>query len=303
MSSGNSAKAPTSETSTARPSPNARKQAAGGFAHRGIAQVQHDVAGRDVAGEILDGREAEHAYVRREIQRTDQGIDREVGMLLARKNHLGARLDPRQPAERAQGFGNALVRLEVPEDADQRSALVQAQAVAEGKAVHLRNPGAMRDERDGSREARRPHLAPHEFAVYNQGFRRFEQTPGHGEAFVVGPYIARLHAPRVRQSGRAAVVFGLATIALPVVAPDGQVRDQVVQVGFMHDHHAGMNQRRFINKIVMGIVANLVEREVEIPRAKLAPGLSARFDLDQTSERRKQCLRVIRYSAAGWRQG
>ena len=73
-------------------------------------------------------------------------------------------------------------------------------------------------------------------------------------------------APAVSQSCSAvgtAVEFHLAQIGVPIAALDGDVGDQVMQVGFVHHHHAGMFQRHLVAEIVIGIVADLVERDVE----------------------------------------
>ena len=58
-------------------------------------------------------------------------------MRLAHQNHLGVGRQAHQAAERAQRFGDALVRLQKSEDADQRRGLVQPQLVAVAVAVGL----------------------------------------------------------------------------------------------------------------------------------------------------------------------
>ena len=121
------------------------QQRAGAFADRRKAQVEHDIARAQVAHEILDGCEAEHAHVGRETHAADHRLDREFGMRLAHQDHLDVRHQAQQAAEGAQRFGDALVRLQVAEDADQRSRLVQSEFVAEAVAVGLRNPRAVRE--------------------------------------------------------------------------------------------------------------------------------------------------------------
>ena len=54
------------------------QQRAGALAHGGIAQVEHDVAGAQVADEILDRREAEHAHAGREAHGADHRLHREL---------------------------------------------------------------------------------------------------------------------------------------------------------------------------------------------------------------------------------
>ena len=64
-SSGNSAKRPDLGNHHRLAQPQRAQQRAGTFADRGVAQIEHDVAGAQVAHEILDGREAQHAHVGR----------------------------------------------------------------------------------------------------------------------------------------------------------------------------------------------------------------------------------------------
>ena len=64
-----------------------------------------------------------------------------------------------------------------------------------------------------------------------------------------------------------------------------------------------MLQRRLIDEIVMRVVADLVEREIEIRRAKIARGLVESFDMNQTAEGPRQRLRIIRNARGGRRQG
>ena len=47
----------------------------------------------------------------------------------------------------------------------------------------------------------------------------------------------------------------------------------------MHHHHARVLERRLVDKIVMRIVADLVEREIEVLRVKLTSGLVESFDM------------------------
>ena len=121
------------------------QQRARTFAHRGKAQVEHDIAGAQVADKVLDGREAQHAHVGRKPHGADHRFHRKLRVRLAHQNHLDVRHQAQQAAERAQGFGDALVGLEESEDAHQRRRLIQPQLVAEAVAVGLRNPGAVRN--------------------------------------------------------------------------------------------------------------------------------------------------------------
>ena len=51
-------------------------------------------------------------------------------------------------------------------------------------------------------------------------------------------------------------------IGVPVAAPDREVGDEMVQIGFVHDHDAGVAQRRFVNEAVPGVVADVIKRDV-----------------------------------------
>jgi hypothetical protein len=93
---------------------------AGVFADGGITQVQDNVTGRHVTDELFDGAEAQDPHMGRKAEGLDQRFEREFRMRLAHQNHLHSGLDAHQPAERAQRFGDALVRLEKSENADQR---------------------------------------------------------------------------------------------------------------------------------------------------------------------------------------
>ena len=62
--------------------------------------------------------------------------------------------------QRPQGLGNALIRLQISECANQRRALVESQQIPCGLAVRLRNPGPVRDRCDRPREPLQTRLAP-----------------------------------------------------------------------------------------------------------------------------------------------
>ena len=61
-----------------------------------------------------------------------------------------------------------------------------------------------------------------------------------------------------------AVVFAFGDIGVPIVAADGEIGNQVVQVGFVHHHDTGIFQRGFVDEIVMRIVPDLVDGDVEL---------------------------------------
>ena len=95
------------------------------------------------------------------------------------------------------------------EDPDQRGRLVDSEAFAAAIAVCFRNPGAVRDLRDGKREPCIAHLPFQESTVDNDGLRLLQQPLVHGEAVVVGSNFESLHALRIAESLGPAVIFRL----------------------------------------------------------------------------------------------
>ena len=124
------------------------------LANRGIAEIEDDIAGGEIADKLVDRAEAEHSDVRAEIQRSDQGLQLQFGMRLAHQYHLGRRMDTHQPAERTQRFRDALVGFQKPEDADERRGHVDSQALAKFGTAGVGNPSAMRDTRHRAGKSR-----------------------------------------------------------------------------------------------------------------------------------------------------
>ena len=56
----------------------------------------------------------------------------------------------------------------------------------------------------------------------------------------------------------------------------------MVQVGFVHDHHAGVAQRLLIDEPVPGIVADMVERDVECAGIETLAARTDRKPSEQT---------------------
>ena len=207
-----------------------------------------------------------------------------------------------QAAERAQRFGDPLVGLEEAEDADQRRGLVQPQLVAEAVAVGLRNPGAVRDHGGGTGEAGGAHLVPHEAAVHHHAARRLQNAPRHRHAFVVRAHFQLADALGECQRRGAAVVFALAHVGVPIAALDGEVGDQVVQVAFVHHHHAGMPQRGLVDETVMAVVAHVVERDIEARRVERLVRAGEHFQVHQRLQAVDQGFGIIGDPAARRRQ-
>ncbi len=214
------------------------------------------------------GTYPQHAGVRLQAQRGDQAADGELGMLLANEDHPGAGMGPHQLLKGPQGLGDALIGFEEPEDADQGRGFVHAQAAAVRLAVDLGNGGSVGDDGQRPAVAGGANLRGQEPAMDDDAAAGFQQPPVHGQAFVVGPDLEGAHAPGVGQGGGPAVVFGLLQVGVPIALPDGGVGHQVVEVEFMQGHDAGLLQIGAIGEDVVGVVADLVERQVEVPGAE-----------------------------------
>ena len=186
-------------------------QAAGGFAHRGKAQIQDDVAGAHVFDEIARwarSRAGAHARcspsVRISCSTGNSGCGSPTRIMRTRGSSL------HQPAQRAQRFGDALIRLEIAEGADQRGGFVETQRVPGGVAIAsagIHAPCGM--VAMGPAKPCGAHLPRHEIAVDDEAARGFEQPPGHGDAFVIGTDFERAHALREFERCGAAVEFAL----------------------------------------------------------------------------------------------
>ncbi len=177
---------------------------------------------------------------------------------LAHQDQPGFGNHSNQPSKSPQRFGDALVRLQKSEDADQWRAFVEPQARPVRHAVRLHDPGAMRNLRHRTLEAVLAHHSRHRVAVYDHRAGAIEDAPQHGN-LVLRPAVQRAHvALGVFQRRRSAANLHLPHVGVPIAAADGHLRDQVVQVAFMQNHHAGMRHRRFVNENVMRIVAELV---------------------------------------------
>ena len=238
------------------------RQAAGGFAHRGIAQIEDDVACAHVIDKLVDGCKANHADVLAQAQSPYELRYRQLRMRFPHQNHANPRIKADQAAQGAQGFSNPLVGLEVPEGADERRGFVDTQFVARSQAVGFRNPGTVRDYRNGAGKALLPHLAGHELTVNHQPASRLQQAPRHGQAVVVRADFLPADTLGKGPGGVTAVEFALVEIGLPIPPLNRQIGYQVMQVGLVHHHHAGVTQCRFIAEIVPRIIAYVINRNV-----------------------------------------
>ena len=154
-------------------------------------------------------------------------------MRLPDQDHSRRRHDPHQPAEGAERFGDSFVRFKESEDADERLELVEPEAIPKGAAVRLRNPRAVRNHRDWSRESRLPDLCFHELGVNDHPTRPLQQSSRHRQPFVVRPDLQFAHPLCERPRLRTAVVFAFADVSVPIPTLYRDIGDQVMQVRFV----------------------------------------------------------------------
>ena len=160
----------------------------------------------------------------------------------------------------------------------------------------------MRNTRDGSAETGRVHFVHHELAVNDHGAGRFEHAAKHAHAFVIGSHLERSHAASMGQRWRAALVFARAEVSIPIVAPDGELRNQVMQVGFMHHHHAGMAQRGFVNETVVRVVPQVIKRDIEAGRIEGPVRIREDLQIHQGLQMFDQGFGIVGDAAAAGRQ-
>ncbi len=160
----------------------------------------------------------------------------------------------------------------------------------------------MRNARDRSVKTGRAHFVHHELAVDDRAAGGFEHAPGHPHAFVIRPHFERAHAAGDRPGFGAALVFAFAQVGVPIVAPDGEVGNQVMQVRFVHHHHAGMPQRGFVNETVMRVVAQVIQRDVKAGWIERPVAIREDFQIHQGLQMFDQGFGIIGDPAAAGRQ-
>ena len=143
-------------------------KAAGGFAHRGIAQIEDDVACAHVFDEFLDGSKPDDANVFGETKGPDELRHRQLRMRFSNQNQANPGVKADKAAQSAQRLGNPFVGFEVPEGADERGGFIQAEFVAGRKPVGFRNPRTVRYGGDGAGKTLPAHLIGYEFAVHHE---------------------------------------------------------------------------------------------------------------------------------------
>ena len=89
-----------------------------------------------------------------------------------------------------------------------------------------------------------------------------QQASCHGQAVIVRTDFLPADTLAKGPGGVAAVEFALVEIGLPIPPLYRQIGNQVMQVGLVHNHHAGVSQCRFIAEIVPRIIADVINRKV-----------------------------------------
>ncbi len=284
------------------PNPSERNSVPRALPHRGVAQIEHDIACSQVADELFDRRKAQNPDIRRQTHRADHRFERKLRVRFAHQNHARVGREADQAAKRAQRFGDPLVRLEESEDTHQRRQFIQAEFVAVAVTVRRGNPGSMRDNRHRPLKPRYTDLPLHEAAVYNHALGAFEQPARHGQALVIGTHFQLAHTLGEFARRDAAVIFALANVRVPIAATDGQIGDQVMQIRFVQHHHTRMPQRRLINEIVKAVIADVVEDRVEARGIERLIGAGENLQIHQRPQRFDQCFGIIGDPAPRGRQ-
>jgi hypothetical protein len=124
----------------------------------------------------------------------------------------------------------------------------------------------MRDASHRAGKTRASELRLNAAAVYDGSLRPAQQLPQHRQAFVIRPHFQPPYASRVYQILGAAILLHRAQVRVPVAPFYRDVGDQMVQVRFVNHHHSGMIHRRLVTKIVISVVAHLIQRHIVLFR-------------------------------------
>ena len=124
----------------------------------------------------------------------------------------------------------------------------------------------------------------------------------HAHAIVIRSHLERAHAARIGQRWRTALVLARAQVSVPIVAPDGEVRNQVMQVGFMHHHHAWVPQRGFVNETVVRVISQVIQRDIEAGRIEGPVPIREDLQIHQGLQMFDQGFGIVGDAAAAGRQ-
>ena len=140
-------------------------------------------------------------------------------------------------------------------------------------------------------------------AVYDDSAGRFQHAAGHWQPFVVRADFEFAHALGIGAPGVAPVVRAFVQVAIPVVTANGEIGNQVVQVRFVHHHHARMAERSLVDEVVVAVVAHLINGHVEAGGVERLIGAGENLQVGQMPERCGQRFGVIGDAAACRRHG
>ena len=128
------------------------------------------------------------------------------------------------------------------------------------------------------------------------------QAAQHRNAFIVRGDLERPHPLCIFEGLGTSLLAQHPHVSVPIAPLDSDIRDQVVQISFVYNNDAGMFQGRFIAEIVIGVVADLVEDDIESRGIELSRLRRKHLYVRQLAQLIEQCGGVIGDSAAGRRQ-
>ena len=157
---------------------------------------------------------------------------------------------------RLYGFRN-------PKHTDERGIQIQAQPLTKAEPIRFRNPRPVRDHSHRTFEPGLTYITLNVMTMNDNAARGVQNSPEHRQTVVVRADFQRANTPGVRQRVSSAFELHLTHICVPIVALDRTVGDQVMEVRFMHDDHTRRLNRLIVDKAVITVVADLIERNIE----------------------------------------
>ena len=162
----------------------------------------------------------------------------------------------------------------------------------------------MPDTSDGSAETGLAHFLLDAVTVHDDPAGALNDAAQHRHSVVVRASFERRDISlRVGQSLSAAIVFDLPQIPAPIIAADSEVGDQVVQIGFMQYHHAGMVESHLVRSDVIRIVPDLVNADIVARGIEVRRRFRERLDIGEAAKRFEERCRVVGDAALCGRQG
>ena len=137
----------------------------------------------------------------------------------------------------------------------------------------------------------------------NDGGPRAPQDRTQHRNLVVRTALERAHITQgVGERAGAAVQLHLTQISVPVTAANGEIGDQVVKIGLVHDDDAGMFESGLISERVIRVIAELIDGDIKAGRVEVLRLRCEGFDLDEILEMIEHGGRVIGDAALRRRQ-